>query len=249
MKMRWMGRIVLAGAVIVAGGCKSSTGPDNPDTGVELTGTITGSASAGVTVYLSDGESKTTTTDSTGKFSFKGLTPGKSYFVTPSRPNTGFSPSRYECSGTRKDLNFTAGAPSLGTTVDKIAADFVLKDQNGATVTLSQYHGKVVLLDFTADWCTVCRDHAQTADAYYRSVKDRGFMYILVVIEGSPANWASSYGLSFPVLDDNAQVVFAQYRTSGSLPLPHVLDRNMTIRYKAEAGNVEEYKALIQKLL
>ena len=39
----------------------------------------------------------------------------------------------------------------------KPAADFALTDASGKTVTLKDYRGKVVLLDFWATWCTGCK--------------------------------------------------------------------------------------------
>ena len=37
------------------------------------------------------------------------------------------------------------------------APQFALKDSSGKTIGLKNYHGKVVLLDFWATWCTGCK--------------------------------------------------------------------------------------------
>ena len=103
-------------------------------------------------------------------------------------------------------------------------------------------------MDFTADWCTPCREKAETAEQFYQNYKDKGFMYILIVIEGNPAIWADTYGLTFPVLDDNNQSIYNIYRKAG-IPLPHVLDRNCTIRYKKEGWNKSEVEEEINKYL
>ena len=39
----------------------------------------------------------------------------------------------------------------------KAAPQFALKDSSGKTIELKSYHGKVVLLDFWATWCTGCK--------------------------------------------------------------------------------------------
>ena len=39
----------------------------------------------------------------------------------------------------------------------KAAPQFALKDSSGNTIRLKNYHGKVVLLDFWATWCTGCK--------------------------------------------------------------------------------------------
>lgn|GEM_PF-975158 len=230
-----------------------SSNPAGPgQTTIDLSGQITtaGSAFSGVDVYLSSDASQKKVTGSDGKFSFTGLRAG-SYIITPSKLGYAFNPSNFTAgTSSRSDLNATASTASYGTSVNSIAVDFTANDQNGVPVTLSSYHGKVILLDFTADWCTVCREKAQTAEAFYQSYKDRGFMYILVVIEGSASVWAQAYGLTFPVLDDNSHAVYNQYMmTPNTLPLPHVLDRNMTIRYKTEGWNKAAVEDLIKKLL
>jgi peroxiredoxin len=73
-------------------------------------------------------------------------------------------------------------------------------------------------------------------------------VYILIVIEGNPKVWADTYGLTFPVLDDNSKNIYNQYKKA-DIPLPHVLDRNGTIRYKKMGWNKSEVEAEIEKYL
>ena len=252
-RMRLKTGVALTLAALAAGfgsACKDKT-PTGPTSGtIELSGTITmnGQSMAGVTIYLSWGASKSTTTGGDGKFSFKDLQPGQ-YLVTPSQLGTAFSPSNYEVgSATRMDVNFTAGSATFGSDEDRIVANFAAKDQNGNSVNLYDYFGKVVLMDFTADWCVPCRAKAEHAEEFYQKYKNQGFIYILILIDGDPAVWAYTYGLTFPILNDKAQAIYNIFRRS-SIPLPHVLDRNMTIRYKVEGWNQAEVEDWLKKFL
>jgi peroxiredoxin len=245
---------VISLVVLSAGfgsGCKKGvpTGPDGDQT-IEISGLIlnSGAPFAGVTVYLSWDGSKSTITGADGKFSFTNLA-ARQYIVTPSMIGTEFSPSNYEVGGaTRKDLNFSASSASTGSAVGRIAPNFAARDQNGNSVNLYDFHGQVLLVDFTADWCTPCRAKAEHAEEFYQKYKSQGFMYILILIEGDPLVWAHTYGLTFPVLDDNRQTIYNMFRQA-SIPLPHVLDRNMTIRYKTEGWNQSEVEDILKKYL
>jgi peroxiredoxin len=145
-------------------------------------------------------------------------------------------------------MNFTANLATSGTDIDQIAMDFSASDQNDFTVDLSDYHGNVVLIDFTADWCVPCREKAETAEQFYQDYKDSGLIYILIVIDGDNKVWAQTYGLTFPVLDDNAQTIYSFYGR-GSIPLPHVLYRNQVIRYKTTGWSKSEVEDVIKKYL
>src|SRR5512139_1526491 len=90
--------LVVFTALGVLAACKGG-GPTDPEPPGNLTfrGTITvgGSALAGVPVFLSSDQSKSTVTDSSGAFSFNDVS-GSRFIVTPSLQNHTFTPSNYE---------------------------------------------------------------------------------------------------------------------------------------------------------
>ncbi len=65
----------------------------------------------------------------------------------------------------------------------KVAPDFSLKDANGATVRLSDYRGKVVLLDFWATWCGPCKIEIPWFMDFEHEYKDRGFAVLGVSMD------------------------------------------------------------------
>ena len=242
----------LATFLVLGTGCKGGgpTDPINPTTKLTLKGTITsgGSAMEGVPVFLSGDKSLNTVTDAAGAFSFADVT-GSSFVVTPSLKNNSFSPSNYEVGKSpRSDLNFTAAAATYGSVIGQIAADLTAVNQAGQPVSLYSYFGKVVLIDFSADWCGPCQAEAAVAESLYQTYKDKGFEMVTILISGPPATWASTYGLTFSVLDDNASTLWAIYG-EGYIPLNIILDRNMTIRYKTAGYSEAEIVTNIKKYL
>jgi peroxiredoxin len=61
--------------------------------------------------------------------------------------------------------------------------DFALKDSTGQTVQLSDYHGKVVLLNFWATWCAPCKIEIPWFMEFQREFKDRDFAVLGVSMD------------------------------------------------------------------
>lgn len=65
----------------------------------------------------------------------------------------------------------------------KTAPDFALKDADGSTVKLSDYRGKVVLLDFWATWCGPCKIEIPWFIEFERDYRGRGFSVVGVSMD------------------------------------------------------------------
>jgi cytochrome c biogenesis protein CcmG/thiol:disulfide interchange protein DsbE len=74
-------------------------------------------------------------------------------------------------------------APQPAAMERKPAPPFTLRDARGQTVRLSDYRGKVVLLDFFATWCGPCKIEIPWFIEFERRYKDRGFSVIGVAMD------------------------------------------------------------------
>ena len=82
------------------------------------------------------------------------------------------------CNTHRVRADSTTGNPDR-----KPAPEFSLKDADGRTVRLSDYRGKVVVLDFWATWCGPCREEIPWFTQFERKNKDRGFAVLGVSMD------------------------------------------------------------------
>jgi len=85
----------------------------------------------------------------------------------------------------------------------KANLNFTVKDIDGKDVRLSQYKGKVVLLNFWATWCKPCRVEIPALTALYRDYKDQGFVVLGVSVDSEVAAvkpFARVMKMNYPVL-------------------------------------------------
>ena len=151
---------------------------------------------------------------------------------------------------TSPDIPTTPTPPQTPATlqVGDAAPDFTAKDQNNNDVSLYDYSGSVILFNFSADWCGPCNDEAPHLETLYNEYKSRGFQVITLLISGNPNDWALLHNLSYPVLNDNNEIIWDDYG-EGYIPLNIIVDRNFVIRYKQAGFNESEIRAIIEQYL
>src|ERR1019366_3604250 len=90
-----------------------------------------------------------------------------------------------------------------------VAPDFSLPGLTGEQLALSQYRGKVVLLDFWASWCDSCREEVRRFVGLQTKYGNRGLQIIGVSMDDSPEpvrDFRQSLKMNYPVVMGNAEV-------------------------------------------
>ena len=135
----------------------------------------------------------------------------------------------------------------------KAAPDFALKDVNGNTAKLSDYRGKVVLLNFWATWCGPCKIEIPWFVDFEQNYKDRGFAVLGVAMDDEGWEAVKPYlqtrKVNYRVVIGNDSIA-QLYGGVDSLPTTFVIDRDGRIAstHVGLAGR-RDYESEIKQLL
>jgi len=114
------------------------------------------------------------------------------------------------------------------------AEDFQLTDLDGKPNSLSQYRGKIVLLNFWATWCKPCTTEMPAMQASFDRLRDQGFVVLAInelEDDAKVREHIKTYGHTFTVLMDPDNQVANQFGVYG-LPVSVFIDQQ---------GKVQEY--------
>jgi cytochrome c biogenesis protein CcmG, thiol:disulfide interchange protein DsbE len=88
-----------------------------------------------------------------------------------------------------------------------LAPDFSLPQLDGQRLALSQYRGRVVLLDFWATWCAPCREETPKFIELQNNYGDRGFQMIGISMDDGPRpvrEFYQEFKINYPVVMGDA---------------------------------------------
>jgi len=115
------------------------------------------------------------------------------------------------------------------------APDFSVKNLQGQTISLADYRGKVLALNFWATWCPPCREEIPGFIETYRSLKDAGLEILGLSMDSLPLErlreWTGKAGINYPVAVATRQIVEA-YEPGEYIPATILIDRKGLIRYR-----------------
>ena len=132
--------------------------------------------------------------------------------------------------------------------------DFTLKDINGKSVSLSDYKGKVLLVDFWATWCAACKIEIPAFMELNKKYAPQGFAIVGVSVDDPVAKlkaFAKELKMDYPVLVGSGRTdVLEAFGSPTAFPTTFVIGRDGKV-CKAHAGYTpkEQFDLEIRELL
>ena len=133
------------------------------------------------------------------------------------------------------------------------APQFVLRDVNGRTVRLSDYKGKVVLINFWATWCPPCRAEMPDLVRLQREHAKHGLQIIGITYpperKSRVRRFARSLKVNYPIILGTRQIK-PRFSSEETLPLTVVINRDGSVSHIISGILLrEEFEEQIKPLL
>lgn len=150
------------------------------------------------------------------------------------------------CSGKDENKSAQAAPQPVKAPVSKkaVAPDFALKDYDGNVVKLSDYKGKVVLLDFWATWCGPCKMEIPGFIKLQQKYRDKGLTIIGISLD--QPGWQvvkpfmDEYGINYPIVLGDRNVVMAYGGITG-IPTTFVINQQGEVVDKVVGYRPDSY--------
>ncbi|HDD45347.1 MAG TPA: TlpA family protein disulfide reductase [Candidatus Desulfofervidus auxilii] len=127
--------------------------------------------------------------------------------------------------------------------VPEYAPDFTLPDLKGDKISLSDFRGKIVILEFFTTWCKSCRLMVADLNQLYNRYRDKNVIFLGISLDGNVDliyDFAKKLNIAYPILIGNEDIVL---KYGGISVLPHlvIVDPKGRI-YKTHRGFMKKRK-------
>lgn len=116
------------------------------------------------------------------------------------------------------------------------APDFSVRDLQGNTLTLADFKGKVLVINFWATWCPPCRREIPDFIEAYKELKGQGLEILGISVDTQLTGpqvleWAKRAGINYPIAMA-AEKIVTDYEPGDYIPATIVIDRKGQIRFR-----------------
>lgn len=133
--------------------------------------------------------------------------------------------------------------------IGKEAPNFTISNMDGEFVTLEDYRGKNVLLNFWATWCPYCVQEMPDMNKLYNENKDKDFVVLAVSVQENKetvAEYIKELGYDFTILLDEEGIVADRYMIRG-IPTSYMIDKEGKVKaVKMSMMTYDDMKQLLE---
>jgi thiol-disulfide isomerase/thioredoxin len=150
-------------------------------------------------------------------------------------------------------ISFVAAARPAGAqlAIDGPAPDFSARTFDGRDVSLADYRGQVLVINFWATWCGPCKRELPLLDGFYSVASEKNYgLKILAITTEDSLPIEDLRPLAAKVHFDMARRFRGPYSALSGLPTNFVIDRGGVLRYaQAGAFDIDQLNAVLIPLL
>jgi peroxiredoxin len=139
--------------------------------------------------------------------------------------------------------SYAESQKETGVSIGAKAPDFTLQDQNGKSVSLHDFAGKIVVLEWTNPQCPFVQRHyqAKTMQTLASDFESKNVDWLAINSTSSATNdsnkqWAEAQSISYPILNDSTGTVGKEYHATNT-PEMYIIATDGTLLYEGAIDN------------